>query len=290
MRPPYPIVDAHAHIAPWEQVLPDAAALMKAGRSDFEHAYAICRDPHKLIAEMDRSDIEKLVMINYVTPEVVGFTEEANEFSARMARHNPDRLIPFGGIDPRRVPDVAAAMDHLLGDLRLRGIKLHPPHQFFHANDYLNGGELRGLATVYEKCIEYNVPVMVHTGTSVFPRARNRYADPMDLDDVIVDFPELKLIIAHGGRPLYMEETFFLLRRSANVFVDISSVPPKNLLSYFPWIGRVAGQAMFGSDWPGPGVKDLSSNAEDFYNLPLHEEAKRQILRDTALTLFGDQP
>jgi hypothetical protein len=290
MRPPYPIVDAHVHIAPWEQVLPDAGALMKAGRADFENAYAICHDPHKLIAEMDRSGIEKLVMINYVTPEVVGFTEDANEFSAGMARPYPDRLIPFGGIDPRRVPDAAAAMDHLLGDLQLRGIKLHPPHQFFHANDYLNGGEMCGLATVYEKCIEYNVPVMVHTGTSVFPRARNRYADPMDLDDVIVDFPELNLIIAHGGRPLYMEETFFLLRRSANVFVDISSVPPKNLLTYFPWIERVAGQAMFGSDWPGPGVKDLSSNAEDFYDLPLPEPAKRQILRDTALALFGDQP
>jgi hypothetical protein len=290
MRPPYPIVDAHVHIAPWEQVLPDAGALMKAGRADFENAYAICHDPHKLIAEMDRSGIEKLVMINYVTPEVVGFTEDANEFSAGMARPYPDRLIPFGGIDPRRVPDVAAALDLLLGDLQLRGIKLHPPHQFFHANDYLNGGEMCGLATVYEKCIEYNVPVMVHTGTSVFPRARNRYADPMDLDDVIVDFPELNLIIAHGGRPLYMEETFFLLRRSANVFVDISSVPPKNLLTYFPWIERVAGQAMFGSDWPGPGVKDLSSNAEDFYDLPLPEPAKRQILRDTALALFGDQP
>ena len=81
-----------------------------------------------------------------------------------------------------------------------------------------------------------------------------------------------------------------LLRRSANVFVDISSVPPKNLLTYFPWIERVAGQAMFGSDWPGPGVKDLSSNAEDFYDLPLSDPTKRQILRDTALTLFGDQP
>jgi predicted TIM-barrel fold metal-dependent hydrolase len=287
MRPPYPIIDAHVHIAPWEQVLPDAAALMSAGREDFEIARAICRDPHRLVAEMDKSGIEKLVMINYVTPDVVGFTEAANEFSARMAKPYPERLIPFGGIDPRRVPDVAAEMDHLLGDLGLGGIKLHPPHQFFRTNDYLNGGELRGLATVYEKCIEYGVPVMVHTGTSVFPRARNKYADPMDLDDVIVDFPELKLIIAHGGRPLWMDATFFLLRRSPNVFLDISSVPPKRLLEYFPWIERVADQAMFGSDWPGPGVKDLSTNIEDFYNLPLSDEAKHQILRDTAQKLFA---
>jgi predicted TIM-barrel fold metal-dependent hydrolase len=286
MHPPYPVIDAHVHIAPWEQVLPDAAALMSAGREDFEIARAICRDPHRLVAEMDKRGIEKLVMINYVTPEVVGFTEAANEFSARMARPYPGRLIPFGGIDPRRVPDVGAEMDYLLGDLELKGIKLHPPHQFFHANDYLNGGELRGLATVYEKAIEYSVPVMVHTGTSVFPRARNKYADPMDLDDVIVDFPDLKLIIAHGGRPLWMDDTFFLLRRSPNVFLDISSVPPKKLLEYFPWIERVADQAMFGSDWPGPGVKDLSTNIEDFYDLLLSDETRRQILRDTAQKLF----
>lgn len=287
MRPPYQIIDAHVHIAPWEQVLPDAEALMKAGRKDFDTAYLICHDPHRLIAEMDRSGIEQLVMINYVTPEVVGFTEEANEFSARTAKPYPQRLIPFGGIDPRRVSNVADEMDRLLGDLGLRGIKLHPPHQFFRANDYLNGEDLRGLATVYEKCIAYKVPVMVHTGTSVFPRARNKYADPMDLDDVIVDFPDLNLIIAHGGRPLYMDETFFLLRRSPNVFVDISSVPPKKLLRYFPWIDRVADQAMFGSDWPGPGVKDLSTNIEDFYTLSLPEEIKRKILRDTALKVFN---
>ncbi len=290
MRPPYQIIDTHVHIAPWEQLLPDTATLMKTGREDFETAYIICHDPHRLIDEMDQSGIEKLVMINYVTPEVVGFTEEANEFSSRMAKPFPDRLIPFGGIDPRRVPDVAAEMDQLLGNLGLRGIKLHPPHQFFRANDYLNGDDLRGLAIIYEKCIEYGVPVMVHTGTSVFPRARNKFANPMDLDDVIVDFPDLKLIIAHGGRPLYMDETLFLLRRSSNVFVDISSVPPKKVLDYFPWIERYAGQAMFGSDWPGLGVKDLSTNGEDFYDLPLPEKIKRQVLRETALEVFTHQP
>jgi len=146
---------------------------------------------------------------------------------------------------------------------------------------------LRGLATVYEKCIEYDVPLMVHTGTSIFPRARNKYGNPLDLDDVIVDFPDLKLIIAHGGRPLWMNETWFLLRRSRNVYLDISSVPPKNLLNYFPWIERVADRALFGSDWPGPDVKDPLQNIEDFYGLPISAQAKRQILRETAERIFA---
>jgi predicted TIM-barrel fold metal-dependent hydrolase len=289
MRPPYPVIDAHVHIAPWGQVRPDARTRMAAGREDLESIIALSQDPHRLVAYMDERNIEKLVMINYVTPEVVGFTEDANVFSANMARAHPDRLIPFGGVDPRRHKDVAAHMDYLLGDLKLCGIKIHPPHQFFRANAYLDGGDLAGLATVYETCIEYGVPVMFHTGTSIFPRARNKYGDPLDIDDVIVDFPDLKIILAHGGRPLWMDAALFLLRRSKNVFLDISSVPPKNLLNYFPWLERVADQAMFGSDWPGPMVMDLGKNVEDFYALPLSEETKRKVLRETAERLFGPQ-
>ncbi len=292
MRPPYPVIDAHVHIAPWEQVRADAVASIAAGRNTMDEIYAVARDPHRLVAYMDERNIEKLVMINYVTPDVVGFTEEVNVYSANMARAYPDRLIPFGGVDPRRHQDVAAHMDYLLGDLKLSGIKIHPPHQLFRANAYLNddpstGSGLRRLTTVYEKCIQYNVPVMFHTGTSIFPRARNKYGDPMDLDDVIVDFPELKVIVAHGGRPLWMDTALFLLRRSKNVYLDISSIPPKNLLNYFPWLERFADRSMFGSDWPGPMVMDLGKNIEDFYALPLAEDAKRKILRETALALFG---
>jgi len=286
MRPPYPVIDAHVHIMPWDHVHDDARATLQHGREDGELVYAVCHDPHRLIAFMDERNIERLVMINYVTPAVVGFTEEANEHSARMARAYPQRLIPFGGVDPRRVPDVAAEMDRLLGDLGLQGIKIHPPHQLFRANAYLQGDELRGLATVYEKCIEYGVPVMVHTGTSVFPRARNKYGRPLDLDDLIVDFPDLKIILAHGGRPLWMDEAFFILRRSRNVYLDISSVPPNRLLHYFPWLERVADRAMFGSDWPGPGVPDPLDNVEEVYDLPLPEDAKRNILFETANRLF----
>ena len=136
---------------------------------------------------------------------------------------------------------------------------------------------------------------MFHTRTSIFPRARNKYGDPLDLDDVIVDFPELKVIIAHGGRPLWMDTALSLrgLRRSRNVYLDISSLPPKNLLNYFPWLEKFADRAMFGSAWPGPIAKhpfgvvmDLGKNVEDFYALPLAEDVKRQILRETALKLY----
>jgi predicted TIM-barrel fold metal-dependent hydrolase len=178
-------------------------------------------------------------------------------------------------------------MDHLLGDLALKAIKLHPPHQLFNVNDYLFKEELRGLTTVYEKCIEYNVPVMIHTGTSVFKGARNRYADPMPIDDVAIDFPDLKIIDAHCGRPLYTDTSFFLLRRHPNVYCDVSSVPPRSIPKYYPWLERVADKAMFGSDWPGPGIRDIGDNIQEFLKLDFSDEIKRKILRENALRVFG---
>jgi len=130
---------------------------------------------------------------------------------------------------------------------------------------------------------------MIHTGTSIFPGARNKFADPMDLDDVAVDFPDLTIILAHGGRPFYTETAFFLLRRHKNIYFDISSIPPKNLLESFPRLEMLADKAMFGSDWPGPHVPGIKENIEAFKMLSISDEAKRKILRETALKVFGNQ-
>ena len=67
---------------------------------------------------------------------------------------------------------------------------MHPPHQLLYANDYLNG--VKELETVYRGAEANEIPVMVHTGTSIFPAARNKYGDPIFLDDVAVDFPKLQ--------------------------------------------------------------------------------------------------
>jgi hypothetical protein len=284
--PDYFVIDAHAHIMPWDMVAAEARVRFADRRPDFDEVVAITSDPARLLDYMDERRIERMALINYVSRDVLGYTEDVNEFSASFASHRPNRFIPFGGIDPRSVSDVTAEMDRLLGDLGLKGIKIHPPHQLFHANAYRDQPDLAGLATVYAKCIEYGVPVMVHTGTSTFPRARNKYGNPLDLDDVVVDFPELKLILAHGGRPLWMDEALFVLRRSPNAVLDISSVPPQKLLEYFPWLERVADRAIFGSDWPGPMVMDVAQNVRDFYALPLSEEVKRKVLHDNAQRLF----
>ena len=99
------------------------------------------------------------------------------------------------------------------------------------------------------------VPVTIHTGTSVFPGARSRFGDPMDVDDVAIDFPRLTILLAHGGRPLWMEAAFFLVRRHPNVHLEVSGIPPSKLLEYFPAAGGDRGQGHLGHGLAEPGDK-----------------------------------
>ena len=277
------ITDCHVHIQPVEMFKPEALAAMKKKRANFDQVIEFCRSPKRFLHYLDQIGIDRAVLINYVAPEVIGFTPEVNEFIAEYVKENPKRLIPCGSVDPRHTSDAQRDMEHVVR-LGIRMIKVHPPHQLLYPNDYLNG--VKELATIYRVAEQNSIPVMVHTGTSIFPGARNKFGDPMYVDDVAVDFPNLRILLAHGGRPLWMDTAFFLVRRHSNVFLDISGIPPKSLLKYFPRLEEIAGKTLFGTDWPGPGVPEIEENLEDFQALPLSEPAKRKILSETALSIW----
>src|SRR5215467_8022395 len=98
----------------------------------------------------------------------------------------------------------------------------------------------------------------------------------------------MKIIIGHCGGHMLMQTAFFLLRRHRNVYLDISGIPPRLLLQYFPRLQEIAAKTLFGTDWPSPGVKDIKQNIEEFRALPLSEEAKEQVLSKTALTIWPE--
>lgn len=279
------ITDCHIHINPFDQFNPAALALMKRDRPEFEHIAQLARSPRDFLNYLDASGVHRAGLINYVAPDVIGFTSEVNPWIARYCQADPRRLLACGSIHPRHTANFQADLDELLR-LRIRMIKVHPPHQLLYPNDYLNG--VTELALLYRAAEQHGIPVMFHTGTSIFPGARNRFGDPIYLDDVAVDFPRLKIVMAHGGRPLWMDTAFFLVRRHPNVFLDISSIPPSALLNYFPRLESIAAKTLFGTDWPGPGVPDIKRNLDDFRALPLSPEAQEKILSTTALTLWPD--
>ena len=277
------ITDCHVHIQPVEMFRPEALAAMKRKRANFDQVIEFCRSANKFLQYLDRIGIDRAALINYVAPEVIGFTPEVNDFIAKYVKEDPNRLIPCGSVHPRHSVNVQRDMEHIVR-LGIRMIKVHPPHQLLYPNDYLNG--VKELEIIYRIAEQSGIPVMVHTGTSIFPGARNKFGDPIYVDDVAVDFPKLKILLAHGGRPLWMDTAFFLIRRHANVYLDISGIPPKGLLKYFPRLEEIASKTLFGTDWPGPGVPDIERNLEDFRALPLSESARRRILSETALSIW----
>ncbi len=283
------VVDAHLHIQPWRQLRPEALSRMSAGRANLDLIRRLCDDPGALLRFLDEEGVDRAVLVNYVSPDVLGFTEEVNAFVGRYCRGHEDRLVAVGGVHPRLSRDPAGDLRRLAGEHGLRAVKLHPPHQLFQPNAYRDGGDLPALAKLYRTAAQLRLPVIVHTGTSIFPAARNKYGDPMALDDVAVDFPDLTIVMAHGGRPLWMEAAFFLLRRHPNVFMDISGIPPRSLLSYFPRLAEVADKTLFGTDWPGPGVPGVRGNLEQFRALPLPPDAQQAILAGTANRVYPVQ-
>lgn len=281
------IIDAHIHVQPWDQLKPEVRAKWLAQRPDAAWLDRVMADPGELLRYLDKSGVERAVLINYPSPDLMGFQETTNEFVAKYRDAAPDRLIACGGVHPRLTRTAAEArekMDRACGDLKLSLIKLHPPHQRFQIDDYQRGNE--ALAAIYQKAGEYHIPVMIHTGTSIFPGARSRLGDPMPLDDLCLDFPNTTFVMAHLGRPLWADEAFFLLRRHKNLWADCSGIPPKTMLEYFPRLAEIAEKVMFGTDWPSPGVKDIAANIEGFRACGLAAELIQKILYDNAARLF----
>lgn len=278
-----PVIDIHIHIQPLHMFKPHALELIKRGRRDYADVERYSADPKAFLAFLDQLEIERAGIINYVSPEIIGFTPEVNDWCAKYCSSAPDRLIAFGSVHPKYVADAGAEVDRI-AKIGIRALKVHPSHQVLSPNAYRDG--YGPLAAVYERAQANGLPVMIHTGTSIFPGARNVHAQPMLADDVCVDFPNLVVILAHGGRPLWMNEAFFLVRRHKNMYMDISGIPPQKLLEYFPRIEDIAGKVLWGTDWPGPGVPEIKGNMEKFMALPISADAKRKILYDNAARLF----
>ena len=277
------VIDAHIHIQPFHMMKPDVQRTFWQKKTNRAELEALAENPANLLRQMDADGIERVGLINYVSPDVMGFTSEVNEWMVKYASAEPSRLIPFGSVHPKFTADVAGETARII-DRGVKALKVHPPHQLLRANDHLF--EHPKLADLYRVAEAAGIPVTIHTGTSVFPGARSRLGDPMDVDDVAVDFPKLKILLAHGGRPLWMEAAFFVVRRHPNVYLEVSGIPPAKLLEYFPRLEEIAHKTVWGTDWPSPGIRSMRQNVDQFLHLPISEQSKRTILYDNGVDLF----
>ncbi len=280
MSPPrIPVIDFHLHPGRYDRYHPWVQELYRRFQGEGAREFLDrILTPEGLVQYLDECGVDYAVCLAEQNPRTTGLV--SNEWVAEFCA-GQERLIPFCNINPFLEAHPAEALERCVRHLGCRGLKLMPGYQGFSANDPC-------VYPLYAKAAELGIPVLVHTGSSIFPGFRLRHANPLDLDDVAVDFPELTIIMAHSGRGLWYEEAFFLARLRENVYMEISGLPPKNLLRYFPELERLADKVIFGSDWPG--APPIGENIRAIRALPLREETKEKILGGNAARLLGLPP
>jgi len=188
------------------------------------------------------------------------------------------RLIPFCDINPNMFTDLGEELRRKVNCDGFRGVKLYPTYQHYYLND-------PRMYPLYQSAQDLAVPVLIHTGSSVFKGSRLKYGDPLHLDDVATDFPSLNLVMAHSGRGFWYDRAFFLSQLHSNIYMEISGLPPSKLMTYFPELARNTDKVIFGSDWPG--MPTIKRNMDAISQLPLPKEGIEKILGGTAARLLG---
>jgi uncharacterized protein len=188
------------------------------------------------------------------SPKVTGI--QPIEDVLPVVRHNPRRFHPVANLNPHLHYPVATELARQVS-LGAIALKIHPVHGGFEARD-------RMLYPAYAWACERGLPVIVHCGTSTFAGSVNSYADPVLLGEVMRDFPDLVIVLAHGGRGWWYDQAAFLALMKPNVWLEVSGLPPQRVADYYgSSLPRLADKMIFGTDWPGvPGVEHNARTLE----------------------------
>jgi predicted TIM-barrel fold metal-dependent hydrolase len=214
----------------------------------------------------------------------MGHLRIANEEVAEVAAEHADALIPFASIDPARGKMGAREARRLITEYGVRGFKFHPSVQGFYPND-------RKAYILYEAIAEAGLPALFHTGqTGAGAGTRGgmgihlKYSNPMYLDDVAADFPDMPIILAHPSFP-WQDEALAVATHKPNVYIDLSGWSPKyfpaNLVQYANTL--LKDRVLFGSDYP---VLTPDRWLKDFAQLSIKPEVRPRILRENAIRLL----
>jgi len=236
------------------------------------------------IEQLDKMGVEKAVIFNLDEETPSGIAGLPNDYYAAIVNRYPEKFLGIAGIDPLKGMDAVREIQRAY-DLGLRGVAVRPfifrisPN---HAKMY----------PIYSKCVELDIPIWLHTSIN-FSTQTMEVEQPIYLDIVAQDFPELRLIAGHGGWP-WVNELMAIVWRNPNVYLDIASYLPKYLgmkgTGWEPLISLgdslLQDRVLFGSTWlfMGQSIKQL---ADGIMQLPLKDSTKRKWLFENGKKLFG---
>jgi uncharacterized protein len=274
-----PLVDAHLHVArlptlklpmPTWAPFADAAALGEL----YDQAGTV--RPDRFDAYLAGEGVDVALLMSEYSPRVTGI--QPVEDLLPLLEHNPRRFRLIANLNPHLHHPIEQELERQLA-LGAVAVKLHPVHGGFSPTEGV-------LYLVYRRCAELGVPVVFHCGTSTFPGALNRHGDPGPIDEVLANVPDLKVVLAHGGRGWWYDAAAFLALQRDNVWIELSGLPPGKLPVYYARhdLRRLARKFIFGSDWPGaPGI---AANARAVAKLDIDEEDLAGVLAGNARKVY----
>jgi predicted TIM-barrel fold metal-dependent hydrolase len=263
------LIDCHVHLNNYDETrersTQDVAQDLFNAMAANEVAHAVVLTSYRVTAH--RPHVEQVL-------EVIGDDSRLTVVEGLRWRGDGERTDPF-------------KLEERIRAGRVRGIKLYPGYDRYPIND-------PSLEGFFRLAAKYDVPVMVHTGDTYSKQAKIRQAHPLLLDDVAVDFPEVKLVMCHLGNPWFLDAAE-VLYKNENVFADISGLTLGDFTAEFErntldrvrdmiqYMGDPGRQLMFGTDWPLVGMK---SYIKFFNDLDLTDEQREAIAWKTAARLF----
>ena len=237
------------------------------------------------IIQLYRETNIALVLFTVDAESAMGAKRVSNYEVAEQAAANDDICIAFASIDPHKGKLGAIEARDLVENYGVKGFKFHGIAQNAHPADRMG-------YPIYEVIAEFGLPAIFHTGHSGMGTGmrggggmRLKYGQPMLIDDVAVDFPDMKIILAHPSWP-WVDESLSMALHKDNVFIDLSGWSPK----YFPKQviqyanTQLKHKMMFGSDFPLIHPDKWIATAQE---VGFREEVMPLILKDNAARVLG---
>ncbi|QIB77641.1 amidohydrolase [Haloferax volcanii] len=273
------IIDTHAH-QPTAEFLEDAGGEMMRDAANRFGAEMETWSYEEMIAEYREHNIGRAVLLGWDAETNTGNPPVPNDYVAEVRDAHPDFFVGFGSVDPLKDDCVEEAV-RCVEDLGLSGFKFQQIAQGFDPSD----DEHRALFDAIE---DLGVPVVFHGGNSTLgacsPGGRGlkiKYGDPMLIDDVAAEHPDLQILIAHPAYP-WEKEQLAICQQKGNVYMDLSGWLPKyideQVLHYAKTV--LQDKVMFGTDYPMIRPGRWFESFEEHFDAS--EEVKRKLLWENA--------
>jgi predicted TIM-barrel fold metal-dependent hydrolase len=269
-----PIIDCHVHLNNYDGI--DGTGIK---------SFSVEKRLNSLVQSMDSHNIEySIILSSYKIdtdrPSTAKIIEVTRKYENRLG------VVAGYTIDNHTDKDLKECRQWLKDGI-IKGIKLYCGYEHHYPYD-------KRYQNVYDICIEYGCPLMIHTGDTFLKTAKIKYSHPLNIDDIAVDNPELKIIMCHAGNPWFVDSKE-VIYKNTNVYADISGliVGKFTLFNKEQYISKIneildyvgeSHRLLYGSDWP---ICDVGSYLKFVQKLDLGQRSSELLMFKNAKWIFG---